>query len=228
VFRFAPLVVLFTVPLVSAAELKPTSAEAELIALVKKLGGTAKLESELDTDARVSVKFEKADDAALVALSKHPGLGSLDLRSAAKVTTKGFTALKELPDLQRLYISSDTLDSNEAAAVGSLRTLDTLVLVGCKLTDAEVAKIAKLKNLKSLDLMDTAVTDKSVEPILALTKLEELNLSGTKLTDSGAKKLMVLDTLRLLQLNNTKVTDKAIAGMEEELKASKRGLKILR
>lgn len=227
-FALAPVALLVAVPLLSAGELKPTSSEAELIALVEKHGGTAKLESDLDAEARVSAKFEKADDAALTALSKHPALGSLDLRSAAKVTAKGYAALKELPDLQRLYIGGDTLDQYEAAAVGSIRSLNTLVLVGCKLTDLEVSKLSKLKNLKSLDLMDTAATDKSVEWLLALTKLEELNLSGTKVTDTGAKKLMALEKLGLLQLNNTKVSDKVIAGMEEELKTSKRGLKILR
>lgn len=227
-FRFAPIFLLFATPLLPAAELKPTSSEADLIALVGKLGGKAKLENELDTEARVSAEFEKANDAALIALSKHAALGSLDLRSTDKVTVKGFTALAEMPNLQRLYIGSGTLEPTEATAVGSIRTLNMLVLVGCKLTDAEIAKFAKLKNLKSLDLMETAATDKSVETILALAKLEVLNLSGTKVTDIGAKKLLALEALQLLQLNNTKVTDKTIAAMEEELMTSKRRLKISR
>nr|MCU0703867.1 hypothetical protein [Fimbriiglobus sp.] len=84
------------------------------------------------------------------------------------------------------------------------------------------------KNLKTLDLMDTAVTDKGVDSLLALTKLEELNLSGTKVTDAGVKRLLQLEGLKLLQLNNTKVTAAAIGMMEEELRAGKRGLKILR
>lgn len=225
--RFAPLAVLLFAPLASAADTKPTDAEAELVALVEKLGGTAKLAGDLDADSRVSATFEKADDALLLKLVKHPALGSLDLRSASKVTAQGFTTLKELPNLQRLYLGG-TLTTEEATAVGSLRPLQMLVLAGCKLTDAEVSKLAKLKNLKSLDLMDTAVSDKGAESLLALAKLEELNLSGTKVTDAGAKKLLELAGLKLLQLSNTKVTAAGVGAMEDELKASKRGLKILR
>jgi Leucine-rich repeat (LRR) protein len=227
VFRFAPLVLLFTLPAV-AAEQKPTDAESELIALVVKLGGKAKLSNELDAESRVAAVFDKVSDDDLLALSKHPGLGSLDLRSAAKITDKAFAALKEVPNLQRLYLGGCSIESADATAIGSLRPLTLLVLAGCKLTDAEVAKLAKLKNLKALDLMDTPVSDKAVDALVALAKLEELNLSGTRVTDAGAKKLLALESLRLLQLNNTKVSSSAISAMEDELKASKRGLKILR
>ncbi len=225
--RLVPLALLLIAPLLSAADLKPTDSESELIALVEKKGGTAKLAGDLDADSRVSATFDKADDTLLLALVKHPCLGALDLRAASKVTAQGFTTLKELPNLQRLYLGG-TLTTEEATAVGSLRPLQMLVLAGCKLTDAEVAKFAKLKNLKALDLMDTAVTDKGMDSLLALAKLEELNLSGTRVTDAGAKKLLALDGLKLLQLNNTKVSAAAVGAMEDELKASKRGLKILR
>jgi Leucine-rich repeat (LRR) protein len=228
VSRSATLAILVLCPLASAAEQKPTDAESELIALVQKLGGTAKLSGELEPDFRVAAVFEKADDTLLAALIKHPTLGSLDLRSAAKVTDKGFAALKELPNLQRLYLSGCSLEPADATAIGSLRPLTALVLGGCRLSDAEVVKLAKLKNLKVLDLMDTPVSDKAVETLLTLTKLEELNLSGTRVTDAGAKKLTALEGLRLLQLNNTKVSGEAIGAMEEVLRSSKRGTKILR
>jgi hypothetical protein len=227
VFRFAPLA-LFAFAPAFAADQKPTDAESELIALVEKLGGKAKVSGGLDEESRVAAVFEKVSDADLLALSKYPSLGSLDLRAAGKITDKAFVALKEVPNLQRLYLSGCSLEAADATAVGSLRPLTMLVLAGCRLTDAEVAKFAKLKNLKSLDLMDTPVSDKAVDTLLLLSKLEELNLSGTKVTDAGAKKLLGLDGLKLLQLNNTKVSGAAISAMEDELKASKRGLKILR
>jgi len=226
VLRFAPLALLLAAP-VFAADLKPTDDEAALIKLVEKMGGKAKLNDELDADSRVAVVLEKVSDADLLVLSKHASFGSLDLRTANKVPAKGFATLKELPDLQRLYINAD-ITADEAAAIGTLRPLNMLVLAECKLTDAEVVKFAKLKNLKSLDLMNTAVTDKSVDTLLALTKLEDLNLSGTKVADAGAKKLLALEALRQLHLSNTKVSDKAIGEMEDELKSSKRGLKIVR
>lgn len=211
-----------------AQELKPTAAETELIAAVEKLGGKASIESGLDKDARVAATFDKIDDTTLAALAKEPGLGSLDIRSDTKATARGYNFLKELPNLQKLYLSAATLTIEESTAIASIRSLNTLVVVGSKLNDLDVVRFAKLKNLKVLDLMDTPVTDAGVEKLLALTKLEELNLSGTKVTDPVAKKLLGLEALKLLQLNNTKVSATAIGAMEDQLKADKRGLKILR
>lgn len=214
--------------LTPVADPKPTEAEMELITLVTKLGGTADIDRGLDEEARVAVTFEKPTDADLLALAKQPAVGSLDLRSGVKVTDKGFAALKELPDLQKLFVSGGTVTATEAAAIGTLRPLGTLVLGGCKITDAEVAAFKKLKNLKEIDLLDTAVTDRCVESLLALTKLEGVNLSGTKVSDAGAKKLLGLESLRLLQLNNSKVTADGVAAMEDELKSGKRVVRIQR
>ncbi len=220
-FRFALLLALLSSSLLAAPP-KPTDAEAEAIEAIKKLGGTAEVESALDEQARVSATFEKPTDAAVLATVKLPCVGSVDLRDGTKVTEKGFTALKELPDLQKLCVGKGTLTATEAEAVGTLRTLSVLVLAGCKLTDAEVGHFKKLKNLTTLDLMDTAASDKCVEALLLLAKLEEVNLSGSKIGDAGAKQLLELPKLKLLQLNNTKVTSAAIAEMEDELKKDKK------
>lgn len=230
--RFAHLLALLALPVAlntaPAEEKKPTEAEAELIALVEKLGGTAKLSGELAADSRVAAVFEKADDDTLKKLAKQPNLGSLDIRSDGKVTAKGYSTLKELPNLQRLQVLGGKFTLEEATAIATLQTLTTLSVSGAKLTDLDVVRFTKLKNLKNLDLMDTPVSDAGVEKLLALTALEELNLSGTKVTAGAAKKLLGLEKLKLLQLNNTKVSGEAIGAMEDQLKASKRELKILR
>ena len=227
-FRFAPLLLLLAAPLLAAAG-KPTDAEADAIAAVKKLGGSAEVDSALDEQARLSVVFDRPTDAALLAVAKLPAVGAVDVRDGTKITEKGFAALKELPDLQKLFVGKGVISPAEAEAVGTLRTLGVLVLGGCKLTDAELGQFKKLRNLTTLDLMDTAVTDKSADTLLALTKLEEVNLSGTKVGDAGAKKMLELGKLKLLQLNNTKVTAAAISEMEDELKKdSKRVVKIQR
>ncbi|MCU0706372.1 MAG: hypothetical protein MUF18_20620, partial [Fimbriiglobus sp.] len=146
--RFAPFALLLAVapPLLAANE-KPTEAEAELITLVVKHGGTAKVQSGLDAESRVAATFNKPTEAALLAVVKQPTLGSLDLRDATKITEKAFAALSQLPNLQQLYVTGGTLTADEASAIGSLRPLQLLVLTGCKLTDAEVGKLTKLKNL---------------------------------------------------------------------------------
>jgi hypothetical protein len=221
VARFALSLALLASPLLAAPP-KPTEAEAEAIAAITKLGGTAEVDKSLDEQARLSVTFEKPTDAAVLALVKLPTVGAVDFRDGSKVTEKGFAALKELPDLQKLFVGKGTVSGVEAEAIGSLRTLGVLVLAGCNLTDAEVAQFKKLKNLTTLDLMDTAASNKCVDTLLLLANLEQVNLAGTKVADDGVKQLLALPKLKLLQLNNTKVTAGAIDEMEEELKKDKK------
>lgn len=208
-----------------AAEPKPaTDAEKKAIELVEKAGGKAKVDDELGDTARVAVSFEKPGDDAVVKLAKNEHVGAVELRSVAKLTERGFGALKYIPNLRKLVIAAGTIEMTEAKAIGETASLTTLAVGGTKLGDGEISYFKKLKDLKHLDLMDTALTDAGLKTVLELTKLEELNLSGTKVTNDGAKKLLALEKLKLVQLNHSKVTREGIDAMEEVLKKDKREL----
>ena len=182
---------------------------------IATLGGEAKVDDKLDEMAAIAATFETATDATLERLAKMPALGSLTIYDASKVTEKGYAALKELPDLQKLVIGKGLVNERSAEAIGTLRTLDTLALNASKLSDVGLVAMKKLVNLKVLVILDGNITDRSVPILLGFKKLDQLNLCGTKLTDAGVIMLKDLEKLTLLRLNNTNVTRKGIDALEE-------------
>jgi Leucine-rich repeat (LRR) protein len=200
---------------ITRAAAKADPIEQQAIALAEEHGGSAKVDEKLDEIARVSVKFDRADDALLRRLCKMPSVGAVEILDATKCTELGFASLKELPDLQNLVISKCALNEKQAAAIGTLRSLNVLFLGESKLTDSAFSGFKKLVNLKVLDVSDAHLGDKSAAVILGMKKLEELNLSGTKFGDAGANELKDLPKLRLIRLNRTNVTRKGIDALEE-------------
>ena len=194
---------------------KADSVEDKAIALAEQLGGSAKVDEKLDEIARVAVKLPTANDAALRRLCKMPSVGAVEIFDATKCTDVGFASLKELPDLQKLVLGKCPLNEKQAAAIGTLRSLNVLFLGESKLGDAAFEGFKKLVNLKLLDVSDSRLTDRSAEVLLGMKKLEELNLSKTKFADDGVKALKALENLKLLKLNQTNVTRKGIDAIEE-------------
>jgi hypothetical protein len=210
-------------------ETKPapaTTEETELARVLTKQGQTVEVELGLAESARISVSVEKATDAKLLALCKQPMVGKLDLRDASKVTPEGFGYLKELPNLQTLLICQGDISPAEAMAISKLGSLTTLSLSGCKTTDIAVGNFKRMKDLVEIDLTGTKLSEKGIEPLLELKKLQRVNLSGTNATDKILPKWMVLEKLELLQVVGSKVTREGMDKAEEELKTSKRKLKI--
>ena len=197
------------------AAAKADPIEQQAIALAEELGGSAKVDEKLDEIARVSVKLPDANDAALRRICKMPSVGAVEILDATKCTEAGFASLKELPDLQNLVLGKCTLNEKQAAAIGTLRSLNVLFLGESKLGDVAFAGFKKLVNLKILDVADAHLSDKSAAVILGLKKLEELNLSGTKFGDAGVIELKEMPKLRLIRLNRTNVTRKGIDALEE-------------
>jgi hypothetical protein len=203
-----------------------TTEETDLAKVLTKSGQTAEVESGLSELARISVSVELATDAKLLALCKQPMVGKLDLRDASKVTPAGFGYLKELPNLQTLLLCKGDISAPDAMAISKLGTLTTLSLSGCKTTDIAVANFKRMKNLVEIDLTGTKLSEKGLEPLLELKKLQRVNLSGTNATDKMLAKWLALEKLELLQVVGTKVTREGMDKAEEELKTSKRKLKI--
>ena len=197
-----------------AADPKADESEQKAMDLAVELGGSAKLDEKLDESARVAVKFPVGNDAALRKLGKMPNVGAVEILDATKCTEAGFASLKELPDLQNLVLGKCPVNAKQAAAIGTLRSLNVLFLGESKLTDATFLHFKKLDDLKVLDVSGAALTDKSASVMLGFKKLEELNLSKTKFGDAGVTELKDLKNLRLLRLNQTNVTRKGIDAIE--------------
>ena len=199
----------------SFAAREADESERAAMSLAVELGWSAKVDDKLDESARVAVKLPSANDVALRQLCKMPSVGAVEIVDATNCTGAGVATLKELPVLQNLVLGKFPVKEKEAAAIGSLRTLNVLFIGESKLTDITFAQFKKLVNLRVLDVSDCPITDRSATVLIGLKKLEELNLSRTKFGDAGVIALKALEKLRLLKLNQTNVTRHGIDAIEE-------------
>jgi hypothetical protein len=189
----------------------PTADEKKTIDALVKLGGKASIDPSLSPDARVVVTFTEISDTTVAAVKKHTQVGALTALDAKKCTEKSYTALKDLPHLRRLVLSSSVQSAKTVALLAECPELRHLALPAGGLTDAELAPVKKLKHLELLDLSDNAVTDKAVATVKELERLEIFYFSNTQITDRGLFELKGLDGLRAVYAANTKVTAEGAA-----------------
>lgn len=140
---------------------KPTQAELDAIAAVKKAGGSVLQVAQ--NDHRLDIAFHLADgkiDDAKIASVK--GLGniiySLNLRGT-EVTDKGLENVKELKSLVRLHLERTKITDAGLANLAGLENLEYLNLYGTEVTDAGLQSLAGLKNLKKLYVWQTKITE---------------------------------------------------------------------
>lgn len=185
----------------------PTADEKKTMDLVAKAGGKAEIDPKLSPDARVVAKFEAAADADFQSLKKAAQVGAVEVFDATKCTEKGLVALKELPNLRRLVLSSSNLTAARVTVIGQCGELRELRLPAAGLSDGELAGLKPLALLEALDLSDNPqVTDKGMATVKTLDRLRALYLNKTAITDKGLAELKGLDGLRTLYVSGTKVT----------------------
>ena len=196
----------------------PTDEEKKAIDLVAKAGGKAEIDPKLPAAARVSARFDAANDTVLAGLKKAPQIGALDVFDATLCTDKGFAALKNLPNLRKLTLGKSDMSPARVTAIGQLKELRHLYLAGSGLTDAELVALKKLALLESLDISDNPrVTDAGMASIKALERLQALYLGKTGITDKGLMELKVLDGLHALNVVGTKVTGEAAEKFADDM-----------
>lgn len=140
---------------------KPTQAELDAMAAVKKAG--AAVLQVAQNDSRLDVSFHLADgkigDDQLASLK---GLGnlifSLNLRGT-EVSDKGLEHLKDLKSLTRLHLERTKITDAGLANLVGLANLEYLNLYGTEVTDAGLQTLAGLKNLKKLYVWQTKITE---------------------------------------------------------------------
>jgi hypothetical protein len=108
-----------------------------------------------------------------------------------------------------VYVGASTrnVDDSVLTAIGRLKSLERLDLVGSAITDAGLVNLEGLTHLRSLDLAATDVGDAGLAHLKRLRSIKFLNLNATKVGDVGLGHLSDLTSLRTLLLGGTKVTD---------------------
>ena len=126
-------------------------------------------------------------------------------------STSALSELGSLTSLQEVILTGPQFTDASLEHLKGLTNLEVLRIWDTQVTDSGLQQLKGLANLKVLHLNTTLVTDAGLEHLKGLTKLSELGLSMTKVTGPGFEHLKGLTNLKTLVLKFTQMTD---AGLE--------------
>jgi hypothetical protein len=135
-----------------------------------------------------------------------------------------FQLLKNLPNLQVVYIDNGQVSDASLGPLRDLTGLSALTLMSPQVTDSGLENVKGLTNLTMLFLTSSKVGDKGLANLSKLKNLQVLALSRTEVTDAGLDALKNLRSLKSVYVIGTKVTPQAI----EKLKQSIPGVAVYR
>jgi|GEM_PF-1645376 len=115
--------------------------------------------------------------------------------------------LKNVPNLQVVYIGSNQVNDAALGPLKDLAGLSALTIMSPQVTDAALENLKNLSGLTMLFLTSSKVSDRGLVQLNGLNNLQVLALSRTEVTDAG---LDALKSLKSIYLIGTKVTPQAI------------------
>ena len=125
--------------------------------------------------------------------------------------------LKDLPNVQVVYVDSGGFNDASVAALKELQSLTSLTLMSPMVTDAALESVKALPNLNMLFLTGSKVTDPGLAQLKDLKNLKVLSLSKTEVSDKGLDTLKEIKSLKSLYVIGSKVTDEGIKKLKEAL-----------
>ncbi len=102
----------------------------------------------------------------------------------------------------RLALNDMKLSPEDAADLGKLEHLQSIVLFRTGFTDGDLEKLTACRKLKHLNLTSTEVTDDAIEMILKFENLESLCLGDVRISPAAMEKLK--------QRNRNQTSDKQL------------------
>jgi Leucine-rich repeat (LRR) protein len=160
----------------------------------------------------------RISDSGMLSVSRIKSLRGLYLNGIDRVSNKGFEHLKEHPNLETIFFSSNQANAKVMRELTKLPALKHLSIHGPNFTDDALMYLREIHSLKELNLDQTMITDVGLQHLKFLTELESLSLYNTRVTDAGISHLIKLKSLRKLNLqkgpyNKTRdlLTDKSMS-----------------
>ena len=143
-------------------------AEKDVLAAIKKLGGTARHVSGESKDWQVEfhLRGQSLTDDGLRHVAALRNVVRLNLRDT-QITGAGLAYIKSLTSLRRLHLERTGIGDDGTEHLATLVNLEYLNLYGTKITDKTLEHLASLKKLKSLYVWETGVTDEGVARLQA-------------------------------------------------------------
>ena len=152
---------------------------------------------------RLSLNMNKyVTDETVRVLADIPNLQRLNLTSTA-VTDEGLRRLDSLERLESLVLVSTHVCGDAFVEMENLSMLRELVLTSSDFGDEGMERVGKMKLLEELRPDGTAVTDKGLEALAGLSHLKLLNLQGALIANVGLESLAELTELLELYLGGT-------------------------
>ena len=125
--------------------------------------------------------------------------------------------LKNVPNLQVVYIDSNQVNDAALAPLKDLAGLSALTIMSPQVTDAALKNLKSLSGLTMLFLTSSKVSDKGLVQLKGLKNLQVLALSRTEVTDAGLDALEDIKSLKSIYLIGTKVTPQAIDKLKQAI-----------
>ena len=186
---------------------KPTQAELDAVAAIKKAGGSVMQVAQ--NDSRLEVAFHLAD---------------------GKIGDDQVATVKPLANvIYSLKLSKKEITDKSLEHLKDLKSLVRLNLEETKITDAGLVHLAGLENLEYLNVYGTEITDVGLQQLAGLKKLKSLYVTWTKVTEEGQAKFkaaaphvkLVPDIARdkkLAELEAVRKAEAEVKAKEEEAK----------
>lgn len=212
------------------------AADRDLLAEVKRLGGTATVEvvapdwlRSITSDAGLAVfgrivelelnertdghkeptpktAADRVTDDWLKRLADQDRLRRLELSGTA-VTSAGLVHLKNLKQLEVFNVCLTAVDDAGLEYLAGMTNMRRMVVCSSKITGSGFRHLGGMTRLESINLHSSPASDVGLESIGKLTSLRRLEIVHTKVTDAGLAHLAGLTNLRQLHIESPDVTE---------------------
>jgi gluconolactonase len=213
--------------------------DKELLAEIKRLGGTATVENfgpvwlrEISGDEALPVfgriveivlnertdghkepvpkkLSDRVTDDWLKRLEGQDKLRRLEVSGTA-VTSEGLVHLKDLKDLEFLNICLTAVDDRGFEHLAGLTKMRRMTVCSSKITGTGFKHLGDMKQLESINLHSSPASDAGLEAIGKLTSLRRLEIVHTNVTDEGLAHLASLTNLRQLHIASHGTTENGL------------------
>ncbi|HEY4260419.1 MAG TPA: hypothetical protein VGM98_09670 [Schlesneria sp.] len=94
----------------------------------------------------------------------------------------------------------DNVSTEELAAIGAIKSLETLSLDSCDFQGSDLKKLATLPKLTKIEFVDSTLDDFGAKGLSTIKTLKVLSLNGNQITDGGLKALCNMKELQELSV----------------------------
>jgi hypothetical protein len=119
--------------------------------------------------------------------------------------------IHDLDDLTTLSFQNTQVDDAAVAALGPLKSLESLNIAICPVTDAAIPLIVKYPTLHRFYISSNKkLTGRGFDKLASMKSLEMINLHYTGIDDEGLRQIAMLPAIHQLELGHGEYTDKGI------------------